>query len=170
MAEYLPNDILAKVDRATMAHGVESRAPFLNGAVAGLALGLPDRLRVSRAARTKVALRRLCERHFGPRHANAPKQGFSLPIHSWLRHEGRTLITTLLSRDRVDALGVLDASSVERAVQAHMSGKRALGWELWGLMVLVAWYEQRVVNPPDVRGGAEAVDLRQTVPTLADTR
>ena len=69
--EYLPNDILSKVDRATMAHGLESRAPLLNAGVAELALALPDRLRVD-GTRTKVLLRRLCARHFGPSHAAAP--------------------------------------------------------------------------------------------------
>lgn len=159
--EYLPNDILAKVDRATMAHGLESRAPLLNSAVAGLALGLPDHLRVNGAAHTKVTLRRLCARHFGDDHANAPKQGFSLPIHSWLRHEGRALTTELLSRDRVDALQVLDSAAVDQAVQAHMAGKRALGWELWGLMVLVAWHDQRIARPPALDGRLDLADLRE---------
>ena len=128
-SEYLPNDILAKVDRATMAHGLESRAPLLNRTVAELALGLPEHLRVSGTGRTKVLLRRLCERHFGSQHASAPKQGFSLPIHQWLRDQGRPLLTTLLAQDRIDALKVLDSSAISRAVQAHMSGARALGWE-----------------------------------------
>ena len=145
--EYLPNDILSKVDRATMAHGLESRAPLLNAAVAELALSLPDRLRVD-GTRTKVLLRRLCQRHFGRPHAAAPKQGFSLPIHRWLRKEGRELMTSLLSAERVGALTVLDPSAVSRAVDAHLSGRPALGWELWGLMVLVAWHERRVASPP----------------------
>ena len=145
--EYLPNDILSKVDRATMAHGLESRAPLLNAAVAELALSLPDRLRVD-GTRTKVLLRRLCERHFGQSHAAAAKQGFSLPIHRWLRTEGRELMTGLLSPERVTALGVLDTAAVSRAVGAHLSGRATLGWELWGLMVLVAWHERRVASTP----------------------
>ena len=171
VAEYLPNDILTKVDRATMAHGLESRSPLLNSAVARLALGLPEHLRVGRTGRTKVLLRRLCERHFGPQHGDAPKQGFSLPIHQWLRHQGRALVTGLLSPDRIDALQVLDAAAVQRAVRAHMSGERALGWELWGLMVLVAWHEQRLSRPPEVHGGPDTTDLRQvSMPAAAGVR
>jgi len=171
IAEYLPNDILAKVDRATMAHGLESRSPLLNTGVAALALGLPERLRVGRASDTKVLLRRLCARHFGDEHARAPKQGFSLPIHSWLRAEGRSLVTALLARERVDALQVLDPVAVDRAVQSHLSGTRALGWELWGLMVLVAWHEQRIGSPPDVRRGPVPPDLREVaLPTAAAAR
>lgn len=168
-AEYLPNDILAKVDRATMAHGLESRAPLLNSSVAALALGLPEHLRVSRGMQTKVLLRRLCERHFGHEHAHAPKQGFSLPIHQWLRHHGRALVTTLLSPDRIRPLKVLDSSAVDNAVQAHMSGQRVLGWELWGLMVLVAWHEQRLARPPDVASGPDPTDLRPVTSALLTT-
>jgi asparagine synthase (glutamine-hydrolysing) len=148
VTEYLPNDILSKVDRATMAHGMESRAPLLNQYVAEFALGLPDRLRTDRRGGTKIALRRLCARHFGAAHAFAPKQGFSIPVHTWLRDDRPSLVTQLLARDRVEATGFLDPEAVTRAVDAHMAGRRALGWELWGLMVLVAWHEERVANPP----------------------
>jgi len=152
--EYLPNDILSKVDRATMAHALESRAPLLNAAVAELALSLPDRLRVD-GTRTKVLLRRLCERHFGQPHAAAPKQGFSLPIHRWLRNEGRDLMTRLLSPERVRAVGVLDEATVARATEAHLSRHATIGWELWGLMVLVAWHEHRVASTPALPDAAD---------------
>lgn len=165
--EYLANDILTKVDRSTMAHGLESRAPFLNTAVAAFALSLPERLRVD-GTRGKVLLRRLCARHFGAEHARAPKQGFSLPIHEWLRGRGRPLMTALLSPERIAAVGVLDAEAVADVVRAHLTGSRAYGWELWGLMVLVAWHEQRVSSPPDVRSLPDARDLRRVhVPPIA---
>ena len=156
--EYLPNDILSKVDRATMAHGLESRAPLLNAAVAELAIALPERMRVA-GSRTKVLLRRLCERHFGRAHADAPKQGFSLPIHRWLRTDGRALVSALLSHERVDAVGVLDPIAVARVVEAHLSGKAAYGWELWGLMVLVAWHEQRVASTAGLPDGSDLRDM-----------
>ncbi len=159
--EYLPNDILSKVDRATMAHGLESRAPLLNAAVAELAIALPERLRVS-GARTKVLLRRLCERHFGRAHADAPKQGFSLPIHRWLRTDGRALVNTLLSRERVDAVGVLNPDAVAQVAEAHLSGRAAYGWELWGLMVLVAWHEQRVASTPALPDGSDVREMAFT--------
>jgi asparagine synthase (glutamine-hydrolysing) len=156
--EYLTNDILAKVDRATMAHGLESRAPLLNTAIAEFALRLPIDWRV-KGRTTKVLLRELCARHYGHAHAYAPKQGFSIPIHTWLRHQGRTLMTDLLDRDRVRALGLLDADAVSNVVDRHLVGE-ALGWELWGLMVLVVWFEERVLRPPSLH------DLPQ-VPTVS---
>ena len=147
--EYLANDILAKVDRATMAHGLESRAPLLNSEVAEFALTLPLHLRL-KGMTTKVLLRELCARHYGRAHAYAPKQGFSIPVHTWLRHEGRGLMTSLLAPERIDAIGVLDSEAVSKAVHQHLAGV-ALGWELWGLMVLVAWFEERVARPPEYR-------------------
>jgi asparagine synthase (glutamine-hydrolysing) len=147
--EYLTNDILAKVDRATMAHGLESRAPLLNSAVAEFALTLPFDLRL-KGTTTKVLLRELCARHYGRAHAYAPKQGFSIPVHTWLRHEGRSLMTDLLAPDRIGAIDWLEPAAVSKAVDQHLAGV-ALGWELWGLMVLVAWFEQRVAQPPDLR-------------------
>jgi asparagine synthase (glutamine-hydrolysing) len=149
VSEYLANDILAKVDRATMAHGLESRAPLLNSEVAEFALTLPPHLR-TKGMTTKLLLRELCARHYGRAHAYAPKQGFSIPVHTWLRHEGRPLMTSLLAAERVGAIDCLDASAVSEAVQQHLAGV-ALGWELWGLMVLVAWFEERVARPPDFR-------------------
>jgi asparagine synthase (glutamine-hydrolysing) len=108
---------------------------------------------------TKVLLRELCARHFGHAHAYAPKQGFSIPVHTWLRHQGRPLMTGLLARDRVDAIGWLDSAAVSRVVERHLAGA-ALGWELWGLMVLVAWFEERVARRP-------AFDHLPEVPAVA---
>jgi len=146
--EYLPNDILTKVDRMTMGHGLESRAPLLNPTIAELALSLPPHLRVHWRRGLKVSLRSLCERHFGAKHARAPKQGFSIPIHRWLCGRGRNLLVSVLDRSRVDAVSVLDPVAIDAAVSAHLSGRRAIGWELWGLMVFVVWHETRVASPP----------------------
>ena len=159
LRDYLPNDILTKVDRMTMAHGLESRAPLLNPEVADLGLSLPSHLRSHWRHGQKVALRRLCKRHFGAEHARLPKQGFSIPIHRWLRQRGQKLLTELLDRNRVSAIPVLEPAAVEAAVKAHLSGQRALGWELWGLMVLVVWYETRVISPPRLSQLPDADDL-----------
>lgn len=160
IGEYLPNDILAKVDRATMAHGLESRAPLLNRQVAEFALSLPEDLRATSRRRTKVLLRRLCARHFGEDYARAPKLGFTIPVHEWLRTGGRALMTDLLDERRVARLSALDPSVVTGAVRAHLSGQRTYGTELWGLMVLVTWFEQRIASPPVVAALPDARDVK----------
>ena len=97
------------------------------------------------------------------------KQGFSLPIHQWLRHQGRRPLMTLLAPNRIDALKDLHVSTIGRAVQAHMPDARALGWELWGLTVLVGRHEQRLSRPLEAHGGQDTTDLRR-VSAPAGTR
>jgi len=146
ISEYLPNDILAKVDRVTMAHGLESRAPFLNPSLAEFALRLPSTLKVSMLGKPKRILRAVAASIYGSRIAGAKKQGFSIPVHRWLRGPGRDLVETLLDPKELDAIGLLDGDAVSRAKDAHMRGEAQLGFELWGLMVLAAWYRSRIAR------------------------
>ena len=149
--EYLPNDILAKADRMTMAHGLEARAPFLNPALADYALRLPAEFKLTRTGPTKRVLRELALARYGPHIAMAGKQGFSIPVHAWLRGGARGLVEDLLSPSSIARVPVLDPAAVGHAVDAHMSGRRSLGFEIWGLMVLVAWYRRHIESAPDPR-------------------
>ena len=144
IAEYLPNDILSKADRMSMAHGLEVRAPFLNPALAAYALALPPSLKVSALGPTKRVLRALAARRYGGEIADAGKQGFSIPIHAWLRGPARDLVDDLLSPASIGRIDALEPAAVRAAVDAHMSGRRSLGFELWGLMVLVAWHRRHI--------------------------
>ncbi|MGI9301728.1 MAG: asparagine synthase (glutamine-hydrolyzing) [Gammaproteobacteria bacterium] len=155
--EYLPNDILTKVDRMSMAHGLEVRAPLLNPDVARFAFGLPDRLKLSPASKPKMLLRALAEKKYGPQISTAAKQGFSIPIHAWLRGPARYLVDDLLSTTSVEKTGMLRSEVVESVKNQHMSGRRSLGYELWGLMVFVAWHRARVETKPT----ACPADLKQ---------
>jgi asparagine synthase (glutamine-hydrolysing) len=158
VSEYLPNDILAKADRMSMAHGLEVRAPFLNPAVADYALRLPAWLKVGARGPTKRVLRALAHARYGSSIALAGKQGFSVPVHAWLRGPARPLVTDLLSAESIRRIPALDPAGVQRALDAHMSGRRSLGFELWGLMVLVAWHRRHIEarpEPGDVSGPSE---------------
>ena len=153
--EYLCNDILAKVDRMTMAHGLEARAPFLTPGVADLALSLPDELKIQLSGPPKRVLRAVAARVYGPEIVNAKKQGFSIPVHDWLRGPARPLVDDLLSPDSIRSIPWIDAHSVADVTSAHLSNRAQLGFELWGLMVLVAWYRSRVAHRPRAPRGAE---------------
>jgi asparagine synthase (glutamine-hydrolysing) len=146
ISEYLPNDILAKVDRVTMAHGLESRAPFLNPSLAEYALQLPSSLKVSMFGKPKRILRAVAASIYGSRIAGAKKQGFSIPVHRWLRGPGRDLAETLLDPRELSSIELLDTDAVSRAKDSHMRGQAQLGFEIWGLMVLSAWYRSRIVR------------------------
>jgi asparagine synthase (glutamine-hydrolysing) len=152
IAEYLPNDILAKVDRMSMAHGLEVRAPFLQPAVAELALGLPAPLRLARR-QTKRLLRELARRVYGSAVADAPKQGFSIPVHAWLRGPLRDMAEDLLSHAALDGIGTIDPAAVGAVWREHLSGARSWGFEVWGLMVLSAWHRTRVARAPRPASG-----------------
>ena len=148
IADYLVNDILVKSDRMSMAHGLEVRAPFLDADVAEFALRLPAALKAGRTGNGKRILRALAEKSYGAGLARAKKQGFSIPVHEWLRGAARPLIDDLLSPSSLSAIPQLDAPAIARVVADHLSGRRAYGWELWGLMVLVAWHRQHIQRTP----------------------
>jgi asparagine synthase (glutamine-hydrolysing) len=148
--DYLANDILVKSDRMSMAHGLEVRAPFLDRDLAEFALRLPAVFKTGRTGRGKRLLRALARQAYGERVAGAVKQGFSIPVHEWLRGPARPLVDDLLSTSSVAALSLLEGSAVARAVDDHLSGRRALGWELWGLMVLVAWQRRQIQRVPSI--------------------
>jgi asparagine synthase (glutamine-hydrolysing) len=147
LADYLPNDILTKVDRMTMAHGLESRAPFLVPKVAEFAVGLPDAWKMSIFGQSKRILRALATRIYGPQIGYAKKQGFSIPVHHWLRGPMREVVEELVTRQHLEDFGLIDTDAVLQAKAQHMQGRAQLGFELWGLMVLIAWYRVRVQQP-----------------------
>ena len=144
--DYLPNDILTKVDRMTMAHGLEARAPFLVPIVAEFGLSIPAKLKLTPFGQPKLILRELATQLFGPKIGTAKKQGFSIPVHRWLRGPMRPMVEDLLSKSSIDQVGLLNTDAVLSCKQRHMSGQAQLGFELWGLMVLVAWYRARILG------------------------
>lgn len=137
---YLANDILVKVDRTTMAHGLEARAPYLMPRLAEYALRLPATAKCGAVGKTKRIMRGLMLRKFGPELANAKKQGFSIPVHRWLRKELRPIVESYLTPGALASVPFLDSGAVLRAKEAHLSGRAQLGFELWGLMVLIEWW------------------------------
>lgn len=137
--EYLTNDILVKVDRMAMAHGLETRAPLLNHELAEFAFSLDDSFKFNLFSKPKLLLRSYANEIYGTALSRAKKQGFSIPIHAWLRGPAKHLVYDLLSEISLKNLGFLDVKQVIHLRDLHMSGKKLLGFELWGLMVLVAW-------------------------------
>ncbi len=138
---YLPDDILAKADRASMAHGLELRAPFLDRRVMEYAWRLPPPLRLEDGQGKRI-LRRLLARHVPPALFDRPKQGFSVPLASWLRGPLRPWMEDMLASARLREQGILDAARVERRVRQHLSGRYDWSYSLWGLLMLQSWHER----------------------------
>jgi asparagine synthase (glutamine-hydrolysing) len=170
VGEYLPNDILTKSDRMSMAHGLEVRSPLLEPGLADFALRLPAALKVTHRGPSKRVLRELARRSYGIDVASARKQGFSIPVHNWLRQPGRTLVEDLLGKRSISSVPQLDAAQVSRLTHDHIVGRRSLGFELWGLCVLVAWHRAYVQALPSAVPAAVPQRVEFRVGAAAHTR
>jgi asparagine synthase (glutamine-hydrolysing) len=148
-AAWLPNDLLVKLDRCLMAHGLEGRTPFLDSAVAGAAFRLPDRLKV-RHGRGKYLLRRLLERRLPGVQAFAPKRGFTVPVAEWIAGRGRPLGALVARQPAIAAL--CQPGRVEALFQA--SGKH-VGFAAWILLFYALWHRAHVLGLPN---GGDAFD------------
>jgi asparagine synthase (glutamine-hydrolysing) len=143
---YLQEDILVKVDRASMAASLEVRSPFLDPELVDFALGLPVRMRL-RGGIGKYVLRRLMRGRLPEELLNREKAGFGVPINQWLRESQRSLLLDLLSPSRLRDQGLFDPGAVSRLVADHLSTRSDRGHELWLLLLFQLWYE-RWVTPP----------------------
>jgi len=137
---YLPDDILTKVDRATMASSLEGRMPFLDPDVAALAWRLPPELKM-RAGTGKWLLRRLLHRYVPPALVERPKAGFGIPVGDWLRGPLRPWAEDLLDTRRLEAEGLLAPPVVRALWDEHVSGRRDRQFELWDVLMFQAWLE-----------------------------
>jgi asparagine synthase (glutamine-hydrolysing) len=138
---YLPDDILYKVDRISMAHSLEVRPPFLDPRIVDFAAGLPERFKV-RGSQSKYVLRRLMRDKLPRSVLRRPKIGFDVPIHQWLRGVLRPLLLDTLSQEAVSATGLFHWPAVKQQISAHLERRANLGYHLWGLMVLLIWMKR----------------------------
>jgi asparagine synthase (glutamine-hydrolysing) len=138
---YLPDDILVKLDRASMAVSLETRVPFLDRGILDLAWSLPLHAKL-RGGQTKWLLRQVLQRHVPAALVDRPKMGFGLPIGSWLRSELAPWAEHLLDERRLRSQGLLDPIPIRRAWDVHRSGRRDFGYELWDVLVLQSWIDR----------------------------
>jgi asparagine synthase (glutamine-hydrolysing) len=135
---YLPDDILTKVDRMSMAVSLEVRVPLLDHRVAEFAGTLPPAMRL-RGTVGKYLLKKLLERYLPPEMVHRPKQGFAVPLGRWFRHELREELLDTLTPERVRSVGIFRAEAVTSLVRQHLSGHRDQSSLLWRLFVFHLW-------------------------------
>jgi asparagine synthase (glutamine-hydrolysing) len=148
MTEYLPGDILVKLDRASMAASLEARCPFLDHRMIEFAWRVPTAMKV-RGGQGKWLLRRVLDRYLPQKLFERPKQGFNVPIGAWLRGPLHDWARDLLDPARIRREGFLHPDRVANCWREHVSGQLDRARELWSILMVQAWLEA-MRSPPSI--------------------
>jgi asparagine synthase (glutamine-hydrolysing) len=138
-ATYLPDDILTKVDRATMAVGLEARVPLLDPRVVEFAWRLPSSLKI-RNGRGKWVLRRLLGHYVPPQLTERPKAGFGIPLDKWLHGPLRDWAESLLDTGRLRSEGLLNPRPIHQMWHDLLAGSHAWQYHIWDVLMFQAWF------------------------------
>jgi asparagine synthase (glutamine-hydrolysing) len=145
---YLPGDILAKVDRMSMAHSVEARSPLLDHKLIEFAGTLPSAFKVRHGV-TKYILKQAVERLIPAEITHRPKHGFSVPLEKWMRKELQPMLNDLLLDRTARARGFLDQAGVAEVMAEHQRGRRDHSQQLWALLSLEVWFRTFIDRAPN---------------------
>jgi asparagine synthase (glutamine-hydrolysing) len=138
---YMSNNILTKVDRATMSVGLEGREPFLDYSIIEFAAQLPTHFKY-RDGEQKWVLKQIAHRHLPEEMMNRPKMGFSPPITAWFREELKAYFLTYLNHERLTKEGLFNADEVIRLRDEYLEGKNVSVHKLWYILMFEMWYEK----------------------------
>ncbi len=138
---YLPDDILYKADRMSMAHSLEVRPPFLDSRIVDFAASLPQRFKI-RGFQQKRILKELMRGKLPEAVLTRKKTGFDIPTHDWFRGPLRPLLMDTLTADAIDATGVFDSRAIHALIGDHMERRINVGYHLWGLLTLFLWMKR----------------------------
>ncbi len=153
---YLVDDLLVKTDRASMAHSLEARVPYLDTVVTNLALALPTRHKI-RGLSKKVLLRKAAAPLLPREIVHGKKRGFSIPAAAWLRGELEPFARQTLSRETLHRQGFFHPDVVTRLLDDHVAGREDRSRQLWGLLAFTLWHESHVERAPQVPSRPEVL-------------
>jgi asparagine synthase (glutamine-hydrolysing) len=140
VATYLPDDLLVKVDIATMANSLEGRSPFLDYRVAEFAARLPMHLKI-RGGRSKYLIKRAMQRRIPAAILNRRKSGFGVPLARWFREDLRSTVQEVVLSDRALERGYFEPAAIKRMVNDHVQARSDHAQRLWALLILEMWHQ-----------------------------
>jgi asparagine synthase (glutamine-hydrolysing) len=138
---WLPDDLLAKVDRATMAHSLEARVPYLDQNLHAWCARLDPGFKVSGGV-GKMLIKQLAERYLPREIVHRPKQGFIMPLDRWLARELRPELTQALGPGGIQRRGLIQSAAITRMLAEHFSRRKNHSTRLWALLVLERWFSR----------------------------
>lgn len=138
---YLPDDILVKSDRMSMAHSIEVRPPFLDHRILEFAATLPANLKI-RGSQQKYVLKQLMQAKLPPSVLQHGKIGFDIPAHKWFRGPLRGILTETLAAAESEYSNLFDFQVIRSLMKQHLDRKINIGYHLWGLMILFLWMKE----------------------------
>ena len=146
---YLPDDILNKCDRMSMAHSLEVRPPFLDHRIVEFAASLPEHMKI-RGGKLKFLLRELMKDKLPQSVLTRKKEGFDIPAHQWLRTILRPLLLETLSERNVRGSGIFSWDAIDGVLRSHLERRANLGYHLWGLLILFLWLKRWGIEPATI--------------------
>ena len=141
LCHYLPDDILVKVDRASMHHSLEARAPMLDHRLVEWALSQPTKVKM-KGRQQKILLKEYLYRHVPPRLFERPKAGFAVPLRHWFRGPLKSMMKDLLAPAELKRHGLFDHQFVQLLIRDHLSERWNFERQLWALLVFQLWYRE----------------------------
>jgi asparagine synthase (glutamine-hydrolysing) len=156
---FLPDDILMKVDRMSMAHAVEVRPPFLDHRIVEFAASLPASFKI-RGSRQKFILKELMRGKLPDSVLNKKKTGLDIPSHEWLRGPLRPLMLDALASGAAGHAGLFQKSAIDACVNDHLQRRANLGYHLWGLMILFLWMRKWRIQTESISAPSQKVTER----------
>ena len=152
---YLPDDILYKCDRMSMAHSLEVRPPFLDHRVVEFAARLPEHLKI-RGSQLKFLLRKMMSNKLPAEVLTRKKEGFDIPAHDWFRGPLRPLLLDTLTERSVGQTGLFHWDEVSAVIHSHLERRANYGYHLWGLLTLFLWMKRwKIIGAPLAEGTPE---------------
>lgn len=162
---YLPDDILYKVDRMSMAHSLEVRPPFLDHRIVEFAASLPEELKVN-GSTLKFVLRELMRDKLPKSILGRSKMGFDIPAHDWFRGPLKSFLLEVVNRKAVEESHLFRWEAVEKIIRNHMERRINVGYHLWGLMTLFLWIKRWQIQTVPLAEESRSARLQYGDPIL----